>query len=233
VRWEGLDGSQVPLYLQLARGGTLDDWLAAEEMAGRLRVPSLFVKVLDLVEIDDAWLERHRDVDLVLLDEALDERLRRYPAQGRARFSSNWSYVEGIRAEELTRANRRAEAVHRRLAGRAVRLGRLEHARPVGRTDRSDGYVTPRRPRRSRNRARSTTCLRWATTRDHCAALRDGHVELQTTAIGEGERGLRDDLRSDRARGEVFQLDPGSDRRAAKAQACPPTPHRPPPRRAR
>jgi hypothetical protein len=134
VRWEGLDGSQVPLYLQLARGGTLDDWLAAEEMAGRLRVPSLFVKVPDLVEIDDAWLERHRDVDLVLLDEALDERLRRYPAQGRARFSSNWSYVEGIRAEELTRANRRAEAA----ALLAEGLGALALAllgRPAASTD--------------------------------------------------------------------------------------------------
>jgi alpha-mannosidase len=110
VRWEGLDGSQVPLYLQLQRPGTLDDWLAAEEMAGRLRVPPLFVKVPDMVEIDDAWLERHREVELVLLDDALPERLRSHPARSRARLSSNWSYVEGIRAEELVRAGRRAEA---------------------------------------------------------------------------------------------------------------------------
>jgi alpha-mannosidase len=135
VRWEGLDGSQVPLYLQLQRSGTLDDWLAAEEMAGRLRVPPLFVKVPDLVEIDDDWLERHREAELVLLDEAIPERLRRHPARGRARFSSNWSYVEGIRAEALTRTGRGAEAA----ALLAEALGALAFAvlgRPPASLDR-------------------------------------------------------------------------------------------------
>ncbi|HYW25448.1 MAG TPA: hypothetical protein VE953_14860 [Terriglobales bacterium] len=110
VQWEGLDGSRVPLFLQLPRSGTVDDWLATEEMAGRLSAPSLFVKIQDLVEIDDEWRKRHRDVELVLLDDVLPERLRRHPPRGRARFSSSWSYVEGIRAEELTRVGRRAEA---------------------------------------------------------------------------------------------------------------------------
>jgi alpha-mannosidase len=124
VRWEGLDGSQVPLYLQLPRGGGLDDWLAAEEMAGQLRVPPVLVKIADLVEVDDAWLERHREVDLVLLDQALEERLRRHPPCGRARFSTNWSYVEGIMAEELCRSTWRAEAA----ALRAEALGALAFA---------------------------------------------------------------------------------------------------------
>jgi SAM-dependent methyltransferase len=54
-----------------------------------------------------------------------------------------------------------------------------------------------------------------ATTRDHHVALRDGHLELQAAAIGDGERGHGDDLRPNRARRQVFQLDPGSDRCAA------------------
>ena len=132
--WEGLDGSQVPLYLQLPRGGTLDDWLATEEMAGRLRVPPLFVKVPDLIEIDEEWLDRHSEVELVLLDDALGERLRQHPTQGRASFSSNWSYVEGIGAEALSRANQKAEAE----ALRAEAMGALAFAllgRPAASTD--------------------------------------------------------------------------------------------------
>ena len=39
----------------------------------------------------------------------LAERLRQHPAGSRARLYTNWSYLEGIRAEELSRCNLQAE----------------------------------------------------------------------------------------------------------------------------
>jgi hypothetical protein len=111
VAWRGLDGTEVPLYLSMDNpgGDQLDDFLARQTIAGRLRVPPIILSVPDLIEVDESWLTKREAFDLVLLDEALEERCQKCPPRARARFFTNWSYIEGIRAEELSRNNWRAE----------------------------------------------------------------------------------------------------------------------------
>jgi hypothetical protein len=111
VRWCGLDGSETILYLsQTGLGATINEWAVKEVLPGLLHAPPIIVHAPDMLAIDDDWLARHDQVDFVLLDEALDERLTQSPPRARARFYANWSYVEGIRAEELSRCNWQAEA---------------------------------------------------------------------------------------------------------------------------
>lgn len=136
VAWRGLDGTEVPLYLTTdePHGNQLEHFLAREAIAGRLRVPPIILSVPDLINVDQAWLEERKDFDLVLLDQALEERLQKYPPRARARFYTNWSYIEGIRAEELSRNNWRAEVS----ALRAEALNALAFAlvgRPAESTD--------------------------------------------------------------------------------------------------
>lgn len=134
IAWRGLDGTEIPLYLHTPRIGRVEDWVARESMAGRLHAPPLIVSIPDLQETGEEWVERHRGVELVLLDEALEARARASAPRGRARFHSSWSYIEGIRAEELSRADWRAEAA----ALRAEALGALALAlldRPPEPTD--------------------------------------------------------------------------------------------------
>ena len=107
--WRGLDGTTIPTYLQEPPHRPLPDWLALQAAKGWLHVPPIVVESPDLVAIDEAWLAERAGFEFVLLDEALPERLRRAPPRFRARLYANWSYVEGIRAEELSRANWRAE----------------------------------------------------------------------------------------------------------------------------
>jgi len=133
VNWQGLDGTHVPLYLarsvdetpDLVEGEPLSDpletFLADQEIVGRLHEPPIVLSIPDLIETDEDWMTRRQEFDLVLLDEALPERMRQYPPQSRARFYANWSYIEGLRSEELSRANRRAESS----ALRAEALGAL------------------------------------------------------------------------------------------------------------
>jgi alpha-mannosidase len=111
VAWRGLDGTEIPLYLSMDEpgGDQLEGFLAHQAIAGRLRVPPIIVGIPDLIEVDEEWLAKRREFDLVLLDEALEERWQKYPARAQARFFTNWSYIEGIRAEELSRSNWRAE----------------------------------------------------------------------------------------------------------------------------
>ena len=111
VAWRGLDGTEVPLYLSMdgPRGDRIQDFLERETMAGHLRVPPILLWLPDLAEVDEEWLAKRQSFDFVLLGEALEERYRKYPPRARARFYTNWSYIEGIRAEELSRNNWRAE----------------------------------------------------------------------------------------------------------------------------
>ena len=62
-----------------------------------------------MVSINDQWLEDRKQVDFVLLDEELPRRLAQAPARFQSRIFTNWSYIEGIRAEELSRNNFLAE----------------------------------------------------------------------------------------------------------------------------
>jgi len=109
--WRGLDGSEVPLLLRAPypRQVSLVEALAQEAATGQLSFPPLLVHLPDMVGVDEAWLAERKHVDFVVLDEALQERVREIPRRPRARLSTNWSYIEGIRAEELSRANWAAE----------------------------------------------------------------------------------------------------------------------------
>jgi hypothetical protein len=73
-----------------------------------LERPALMIDLPDMIAIDDDWIEE-RAVEFVTLDRALAEWLRQHPAASRARLYTNWSYLEGIRAEELSRCNLQAE----------------------------------------------------------------------------------------------------------------------------
>jgi hypothetical protein len=112
VNWRGLDGTEIPLYLhQSVPGGVdIEDWIVSERMLGLLAAPPIQTAIPDMIAIDEQWLARYKDVDLVLLDDALEERLQTHPPRAKARHFSNWSYIEGIRAEELARVNWQAEA---------------------------------------------------------------------------------------------------------------------------
>ncbi len=124
TEWLGLDGSTIPLYLPQA--GRFDP--GREARAGLLHVPGLRICFPDMVEIDERWMAEHRGDRFAVLDEELEERYAAAPPRSRARLWSDWSYAEGIRAEELGRADRRAEAAA--LAGES--LGALAR-RLVGR----------------------------------------------------------------------------------------------------
>jgi hypothetical protein len=106
TEWLGLDGSTIPLYLP--QPGPFSP--EREARAGLLHVPELRLSFPDMIEIDDQWLAEHRGERFVLLEEALEARRTEAPPRSQARLWSDWSYVEGIRAEELGRANRRAES---------------------------------------------------------------------------------------------------------------------------
>ncbi len=136
VNWVGLDGSIVPLYLARTVDDTPDvnkdeapsdpfeAFLTEQEIIGRLHEPPIVLSFPDLIETDDDWLARRQEFEFVLLDEALPERMRKYPPQSRARLYANWSYIEGLRAGELSRTNRRAETS----ALRAEALGALAYS---------------------------------------------------------------------------------------------------------
>jgi hypothetical protein len=109
--WQGLDGSRVPLFLHqpIPREMTLKETLAREYVLRRLGAPSLFIDLPDMIGIDDVWMNERSAVDFVTLDGALKNRLEKTPDSPRARLFTNWSYIEGIRAEELSRCNWQAE----------------------------------------------------------------------------------------------------------------------------
>jgi hypothetical protein len=107
--WRGLDGTRIDTYLPEPSHRPLPDWLAVQSVKGSLAVPPIIVHSPDMVAMDDAWLAKRAALDFVLLDEALPARAAQAPARFQARLFANWSYVEGIRAEELTRANWLAE----------------------------------------------------------------------------------------------------------------------------
>jgi alpha-mannosidase len=109
--WQGLDGSQVPLYLHqpIPREMTLKETLAREVVLGRLSAPPVLIDLPDMIAIDDAWMAERSAVAFTTLDQALTERLEKNPERPSARLFTNWSYLEGIRAEELSRCNWQAE----------------------------------------------------------------------------------------------------------------------------
>jgi len=109
--WQGLDGTRVPLYLHqpIPREMPLRETLAREVVLGRLSAPPLLIDLPDMIAIDDAWIEERKALEFVTLDAGLAERWEQSPSRGRVRLRTNWSYLEGIRAEELSRCSIQAE----------------------------------------------------------------------------------------------------------------------------
>lgn len=124
VSWQGLDGTSIALYLAQPSFGHDTRRLRREAVVGLLHAPPIVVEIPDMVGMSDEWLARHEGERFVLLDQALDERYQQAPPHARARFYTNWSYIEGIRAEELSRADRRAQTA----ALRAESLQAMAHA---------------------------------------------------------------------------------------------------------
>lgn len=109
THWRGLDGTLIYVYLQEHMHMKVKDWINYQEVKGLLQVPPILVEIPDMNAVDDQWMADRQKGDFVLLDEALAERLRKYPPRFQSRMYTNWSYIEGIRAEELSRCNFIAE----------------------------------------------------------------------------------------------------------------------------
>ena len=109
--WQGLDKTRIPLYLHqpMLREFSLPEYLGREAVLGRLSSPPVLIDMPDMIEITPEWLADRQAVEFVLLNEALEERLKMKPTHSRVRLYTSWSYLEGIRAEELSRANWQAE----------------------------------------------------------------------------------------------------------------------------
>ncbi len=107
--WRGLDGTQVDLYLDEPVHDRIQDWLAFQEIIGLTHVPPLVISIPDLTNVDEAWIQERSGAEFVLLEHALEERHKVFPPRFHVRFYTNWSYIEGIRAEELSRWNWKAE----------------------------------------------------------------------------------------------------------------------------
>lgn len=116
VQWTGLDGTTLPFYLG-KRESQDNAWRTRERTVGLLHSPSLITGCPDLQAMDEDWLALRSGEDYVLVDAALDERVRETPPRGRARIWSGWSYLEGIRAEELCRDDREVVDLLLRLEG--------------------------------------------------------------------------------------------------------------------
>lgn len=108
LNWVGLDGSDVALYLTPHRC-PVREWVTRENAAGLMSGPGILLENRDLLDVTPEWLQERQGIEMVLLDEAFRERVFQTPPHGRARHYTYWSYVEGIRAEELSRANWIAE----------------------------------------------------------------------------------------------------------------------------
>ena len=105
----GLDGSEIPTYLQTEMGW--EQSIEQRELQQDLySAPKIWFAFPDLAEVDKETLEEYHSVfDWVLLRDALMERCRVSPPRAKAKIFSYWSYIEGVWAEELLRTMKAAE----------------------------------------------------------------------------------------------------------------------------
>ena len=100
----GLDGSSIPTYL-MPHIEEVD-----ELQQDMFSTPRIIYEFPDLDEVDREKYEEYRLLfDWVLLKDALTERYKAAPPKAKARIFTDWSYVEGVWAEELLRKIRTAE----------------------------------------------------------------------------------------------------------------------------
>ena len=105
----GLDGSEIPTYLQTEMGW--EQSIEQRELQQDLySAPKIWFAFPDLAEVDKETLEEYHSLfDWVLLPDALTERCRVSPPRAKAKIFSYWSYIEGVWAEELLRTMKAAE----------------------------------------------------------------------------------------------------------------------------
>lgn len=115
TRWISPDGSVMPLYLADV-GGPLhgflkDQGIYWEYHKDLLRAPTLRIGYPDLIDLPEGWLEANeKNGRTVLIDESLDEHIKKYPPVSSARLIPTFSYTaEGIDGSRLNILNRRAE----------------------------------------------------------------------------------------------------------------------------
>ena len=103
--WQGLDQSEILLYLKSSSHNKKED-----ELRDLFHSPELSINFPDMREVDEDRYEQERKKgDFYLLDEALEEQMQIYPATSRAKLYTHWSYIEGMWAEALSRKNKKAE----------------------------------------------------------------------------------------------------------------------------
>ena len=100
----GLDGSSIPTYL-------MPHIEEVDELQQDLySTPCIVFEFPDLDEIEQERYEEYSLLfDWVLLEDALRERHKIFPSKAKAKVFTNWSYVEGVWAEELLRKMKTAE----------------------------------------------------------------------------------------------------------------------------
>jgi len=103
--WQGLDKSKIPLYLKSSCAHMEED-----EQRDLFHSPILSICFPDMKEVNENWYrEKRRKGGFYLLDEALEEQIRKYPPTSQANLYTYWSYIEGVWAEALCRKNKKAE----------------------------------------------------------------------------------------------------------------------------
>jgi hypothetical protein len=113
VEAQALDGSSLPMYLTnpVPEGmpGDLANFkkVLDADMYGPAPIWPYFP---DMDEVDETKYQQLSILcDFVLFGPALAERIKLAPPRAKARLTNHWSYAEGVWAEELLRANRKAE----------------------------------------------------------------------------------------------------------------------------
>jgi hypothetical protein len=122
ARWQGLDGTSIPIYLPVvqcfrnksALGVNSESFATCptvyEENRGLYRNGSIIVQCPDLVDIDDRYIsDRQRAGDFWLLSEAIDEELKTVSRMPKIRYYTYWSYAEGEFGEMMYKKFRSGE----------------------------------------------------------------------------------------------------------------------------
>jgi hypothetical protein len=109
IHFAGLDGSEIPFYLQVGLGW--ENFILEREIQQDMYSgPRLFNVFPDLDEVDSTdFRENHRIFDWVILKDILGEIYTNSARIAKGRVCSDWSYNEGVWAEELFRTMRKAE----------------------------------------------------------------------------------------------------------------------------
>ena len=116
INWRALDGTTIPTWLKTAHRPD-DRALADEAQHGLLGHSRLRVDMPDMMEVTAEWMEKVEKPALdagqvceyIQLDQALAELMREYPPEAIGEIDANYAYTEGADAEDLSRANTRAE----------------------------------------------------------------------------------------------------------------------------